>query len=125
MTKIFRTSASPGLEEHFGQPIHRGERFVFESDGLFAVDDEEGIARHGIERLDPAVQENGEPAEFFNRETVAHIVPEKRRDDVKRGREQDEPEDERGLFHRAFLRKPNRCMENCSVSPSATSPQAM
>ncbi len=114
-----------GLEEDFGQPSHRGERFVLEPQRLFAVDDEEGIARHGIERLDPTVEENGETAEFFDRETVAHIVPKKRRDDVERGREQDEPEDEGGLFHRAFLTKPKRCMENCKVSPSATRPQAM
>ena len=43
------------FHHQFRQPIHRAERTLGRAERLFAMNHEERRARHGIERLDPAV----------------------------------------------------------------------
>ena len=126
MTKIFRWSASScfirtSASQSIGVsvPCSVAER-------LFAVNDEERIARHRVERLDPTVEEHRETAEFLHLESAPPVVPEERRNDVEKRRGHDQPGDVRARLHRfCFLTKPNKCIENWATSPSATSPQAM
>ncbi len=115
------------LHHHLGQPIHRGHRALVGPEGLLPVNDEERIARDGVERLDPAVQQDRQPAELLDCKTAAFVVLEKRRDHVKQRRRHDQPENPSpSRFHRAlFLTKPKRCIENCTSRPAATRPQAM
>ena len=72
------------LHQHFGQPIHRGERAVIGAERLFALNDEKRIARDGVEWLDPSIQQDRKAAEFLHLETAPRIVLKERRDGIER-----------------------------------------
>ena len=63
----FQVVGRLGFHHRFEQPFHGGQglRFAvrFDDDALFGADLEQGIAGDGIERLEPAVHEDGQFAE--------------------------------------------------------------
>ena len=58
---------------------------------LLALNDEERIARDGVERLDPSIQQDREAAKFLHLETAPGIVLKERRDGIEEGPGHNQP----------------------------------
>jgi len=83
---------------------------------------EQGVARHGVQRLDAAAEQDGQPAKFAG---VQFAVPFGQHDhDDFRGKQAEEKPRQDFIegFHAVFRfeAKRTRCVPNCNIMPAAT-----